>query len=222
MALLAGVKLESENVEVSDGLEPEGAGKRAQPAHAFRRAPDGTRRSRRLMKVAVAGLGWWGKQIISCLDKSPRFEVLYGIDPKPPADIEEFRKSHKFTLDATLDKALADPDVEGVVLATPHALHEEQALSVIAAGKNLFCEKPLTMTGDGAQARGRSGRKAGKVLGVGHERRWEPAFEELQEAGRCRNARQAPPLRDAMSATTISASSPRTIGGSARPARRPA
>ena len=51
------------------------------------------------MKVAVAGLGWWGKQIISCLDKSPRFEVLYGIDPKPPADIEEFRKSHKFTLD---------------------------------------------------------------------------------------------------------------------------
>ena len=53
------------------------------------------------MKVAVAGLGWWGKQIISCLDKSPRFEVLYGIDPKPPADVEEFRKSHKFTLDTT-------------------------------------------------------------------------------------------------------------------------
>ena len=103
------------------------------------------------MKVAVAGLGWWGKQIISCLDKSPRFEVLYGIDPKPPADVEEFRKSHKFTLDATLDKALADPAVEGVVLATPHALHEEQALRVIAAGKNLFCEKPLTMTGAGAK-----------------------------------------------------------------------
>ena len=88
------------------------------------------------MKVAVAGLGWWGKQIISCLQKSPRFEVLYGIDPKPPADIEEFRKSHKFTLDTTLDKALADPAIEGVVLATPHALHEEQALRVIAAGKN--------------------------------------------------------------------------------------
>ena len=43
------------------------------------------------MKVAVAGLGWWGKQIIACLDRSPRFEVLYGIDPKPPADVEEFQ-----------------------------------------------------------------------------------------------------------------------------------
>ena len=132
------------------------------------------------MKVAVAGLGWWGKQIIRCLDSSPRFEVLYGVDPQPPADVEEFRKSFKFKLENDLAKVLADPAVEGVVLATPHALHEEQALAVIAAGKNLFCEKPLTMTGAGAKRVVEACRAAGKVLGVGHERRWEPAFEELQ------------------------------------------
>ena len=132
------------------------------------------------MKVAVAGLGWWGKQIISCLDKSPRFEVLHGVDPLPPADVEAFRKSHTFKLETDLDKALADPAVEGVILATPHALHEEQALRVIAAGKSLFCEKPLTMTGAGARRVVDACQRAGKVLGVGHERRWEPAFEELQ------------------------------------------
>ena len=132
------------------------------------------------MKVAVVGLGWWGKQIIGCLSKTQRFEVLYGIDPSPPPDVREFRKTHPFALAASLDEALADPSVEGVILATPHALHEEQALRVIAAGKNLFCEKPLTMTGDGAKRVVDACRKAGKVLGVGHERRWEPAFEELQ------------------------------------------
>ena len=132
------------------------------------------------MKVAVVGLGWWGKQIIGCLSKTQRFEVLYGIDPSPPPDVPEFRKTHLFALAASLDEALADPSVEGVILATPHALHEEQALRVIAAGKNLFCEKPLTMTGDGAKRVVNACRKAGKVLGVGHERRWEPAFEELQ------------------------------------------
>jgi predicted dehydrogenase len=67
-----------------------------------------------------------------------------------------------------------------VVLATPHALHEEQALRVIAAGKELFCEKPLTMTGEGAKRVVDACQKAGKVLGIGHERRFEPAFEELQ------------------------------------------
>jgi predicted dehydrogenase len=132
------------------------------------------------MKVAVAGLGWWGKQIIACLGKSPRFEVLYGIDPNPPADIDAFRQSHTFVLDTSLDAALTDAAVEGVILATPHALHEEQSLKVISAGKNLFCEKPLTMTAEGARRVVEACRKAGKVLGVGHERRWEPAFEELQ------------------------------------------
>jgi predicted dehydrogenase len=132
------------------------------------------------MRIAVAGLGWWGKQIIACLEKSPRFEIAMGVDPTPPADIEDFRKLHPFKLSHSLDDALSDRQIEGVVLATPHALHEQQALKVIAAGKNLFCEKPLTMTGEGAKRVVAACRRAGKVLGVGHERRFEPAFEEVQ------------------------------------------
>ncbi len=132
------------------------------------------------MRVAVVGLGWWGKQIIACLEKSSRFDIAMGVDPTPPADIEGFRKSHPFKLSHSLDDALSDGRVEGVVLATPHALHEQQALSVIAAGKNLFCEKPLTMTAEGAKRVVTACRRAGKVLGVGHERRFEPAFEEVQ------------------------------------------
>jgi predicted dehydrogenase len=132
------------------------------------------------MRVAVAGLGWWGKQIITCLDRNDRFQVLYGIDPKPPPDIEAFRRSHQFALETSLDRVLADPAVEGVVLATPHALHEQQALQVLAAGKNLFCEKPLAMTAKGAERIVAASWAAGKVVGVGHERRWEPGFEEVQ------------------------------------------
>jgi predicted dehydrogenase len=132
------------------------------------------------MRIAVAGLGWWGKQIIACLEKSPRFEIAMGVDPTPPADIEEFRKLHPFKLAHSLDDALSDRQIEGVVLATPHALHEQQTLKVIAAGKNLFCEKPLTMTGEGAKRIIAACRRAGKVLGIGHERRFEPAFEEVQ------------------------------------------
>ena len=59
------------------------------------------------MRVAVAGLGWWGKQIVSCLSRSRRFEVLYGIDPKPPADVEDFRKTYPFKLSTDLGVALA-------------------------------------------------------------------------------------------------------------------
>jgi predicted dehydrogenase len=132
------------------------------------------------MKVAVAGLGWWGKQIIRVLTNSPLYEVLYGVDPSPPADVAEFNKQFRFKLEKDLAKVLADPAVEGVILATPHAMHEEQALAVLAAGKNLFCEKPLTMTGAGAKRILDACERHNKVLGIGHERRWEPAFEELK------------------------------------------
>jgi predicted dehydrogenase len=131
------------------------------------------------MKVAVVGLGWWGKQIIRTLDKSPLFEVLYGVDPAPPADALELRNAIPFRIEGDLATVLADPAVEGVILATPHAMHEAQALAVLEADKNLFCEKPLTMTGAGAKRILDACGKHGKVLGIGHERRWEPAYEEL-------------------------------------------
>ena len=108
------------------------------------------------MKVAVAGLGWWGKQIIACLDKSPRFEVLYGVDPMPPADVEAFRKSRSFKFATSLDDVLADDAVEGVVLATPHALHEEQSLKVIAAG-----QEPVLREAAGDDWRGRASHRRG-------------------------------------------------------------
>ena len=131
------------------------------------------------MRVAVAGLGWWGKQIISSLDRSPRFEVVCGVDPAPPDGIAEFARKLHFNLASDLGTVLSDPSIDGVVLATPHALHEEQILTVLAAGKNCFCEKPLTMTGAGAARVIAAAKNAGKVIGIGHERRWEPWFEEL-------------------------------------------
>ncbi|MBX3570049.1 MAG: Gfo/Idh/MocA family oxidoreductase [Rhizobiaceae bacterium] len=132
------------------------------------------------MRVAVAGLGWWGKQIIICLGKSARFEVLYGVDPVPPAGALDFLKEHGVRHAADLATVLADPEVEGVILATPHQMHEEQCLAVLAAGKELFCEKPLTMTAAGAQRVIEACKAAGKVLGIGHERRYEECFERIQ------------------------------------------
>jgi len=131
------------------------------------------------MQVAVVGLGWWGKQIVRSLDQSSRFEVIYGVDPAPPAGTADFAQQFHFALEAEMGKVLGDPRVEAVVLATPHALHEAQILAALAAGKNVFCEKPLTMSAAGAVRVIAAAEKHGKVIGIGHERRWEEAFEEL-------------------------------------------
>src|ERR1700751_5585877 len=132
------------------------------------------------MKVAVAGLGWWGRQIISCLAKSSRFDILYGVDPAPPDGTDEFLAEYGIRHGKELSDVLPDKNLEGVILATPHSLHEEQCLAVIAAGKELFCEKPLTMTAMGATQVIEACQRRGKILGIGHERRYEESFEQVQ------------------------------------------
>ena len=129
------------------------------------------------MRVAVIGLGGWGKQIISCLKNSPRFEVVQGVDPAASDEVKTFLADHGVRYLRDLDAALSSADIDGVILATPHQMHEAQCLQVLAAGKELFCEKPLTMTASGAKRVLDACAKANKVLGVGHERRYEECFE---------------------------------------------
>ena len=129
--------------------------------------------------VALIGMGWWGKKMLNVLGAAPAdIRVVRAVEP----DLETVRAlcaEKGVTLSADYADALADPAVEAVVLATPHALHGAQIEAAVAAGKHVFCEKPLALTKAGAEKAVRLCRDAGLVLGMGHERRWEPPIAEL-------------------------------------------
>jgi predicted dehydrogenase len=69
--------------------------------------------------------------------------------------------------------------VEAVILATPHSLHAEQIERAIAARKHIFSEKPLALTKKGAEIAVYACAKYKLVLGMGHERRWEPPVAQM-------------------------------------------
>ncbi len=129
------------------------------------------------LRTAIIGLGWWGKYITGRLADSPHFRITHGVDTA--ADAADFARQHGVTLCGALDEVLANRDVDAVVIATPHSAHETQALAAVAAGKQVFCEKPLTLTAAGAERILAACDRAGIVLGIGHERRFEPAMEEI-------------------------------------------
>jgi len=62
---------------------------------------------------------------------------------------------------------VADPAVELVDITAPNALHEEMALAAIAAGKHVYCEKPLAATAAAAERMARAARSAGRITQVG-------------------------------------------------------
>ena len=129
----------------------------------------------------MVGLGWWGRKMITVLKAAgEHLDVVVAVEPNPAA--REFCEEHGLALTTSYEEALARPDVEAVVLATPHSMHEGQIEKAAAAGKHIFCEKPLAMTKAGAEKAVQLCRKAGLVLGMGHERRWEPPVAEMIEA----------------------------------------
>jgi len=132
-----------------------------------------------MIRIGIIGLGWWGKQIVTCLATSPRFKVVAGCDIDT-AMAAPFAAAYKFELTDRYETLLARADLDAVAVVTPHALHEEMAIAALTAGKQVFCEKPLGLTTASAERILAASAKAGGVLGIGHERRYEPAMEEMR------------------------------------------
>jgi len=129
----------------------------------------------------MVGLGWWGRKMVTVLKAAgDHLDVVVAVEPDPSA--KDFASANGLALTTSYDEALARDDVEAVILATPHSLHEEQIEKAVAAGKHVFCEKPLAMTKAGAEKAVALCRNAGLVLGMGHERRFEPPVAEMLEA----------------------------------------
>ena len=132
-----------------------------------------------MLKAAVVGLGWWGKELVGRLAGSDRINVTRGVEVNLDA-VRDFAEATGLAITDSYDEVLASADIDAVILVTPHALHEEQVLAAAAAGKQIFCEKPLALSGGAAERMLSACDDTGLLLGIGHERRYEPAFEEMK------------------------------------------
>jgi len=129
--------------------------------------------------IALIGMGWWGQKILNVLQAAPAdIRVVRAIEPNIES-VKAVCAQKGVPLSANYADALNDPTVDAVVLATPHALHEAQIEAAVAARKHVFCEKPLALTKAGAEKAVALCRDAGLVLGMGHERRWEPPIAQM-------------------------------------------
>jgi predicted dehydrogenase len=131
-----------------------------------------------MIKAAVIGLGWWGQTILKTLLNNRVIAPALAVDP-----MERARASASALGIATaprFEDALANADVEAVILCTPQQHHAEQIVAAARSGRHVFCEKPLCTTSDDAEAAITAVSKAGVQLGIGHERRFEPAFIEMR------------------------------------------
>src|SRR3984893_18287900 len=135
---------------------------------------------RPMIDAAVIGLGRWGKSIVEAVQgKSKRLRFIRGVS-KEPELVAEYAKTHGFELGTEFSDAVTDPRVQAVFLATPHSLHVDQITAVAAAGKPVWCEKPLALTLAPAERAISACAKAGVVFGLGNNKRCVSSMSALK------------------------------------------
>ena len=134
-----------------------------------------------MINAAVVGLGTWGKTMVESLAGSDlmRFTTLQTRTVTP--DVEAFARQHSLRIAPSYEAVLGDPNIQAVALATPASGHLKQIEAAAAAGKHVYCEKPFTFSKKEAEAALESVRKAGRVVGVGYNRRFHPEMVKLHD-----------------------------------------
>ncbi len=133
------------------------------------------------VRVAVAGLGYWGPNLARNFAAIPDCELAWLCDA---SQATRERLAHAFPgarQTGDIEELLADPTLDAVVLATPVPSHAELAEQVLRAGKHCFAEKPLALKAADAERAVAAAEQAGKTLMVGHLLEYHPGIARLKE-----------------------------------------
>jgi predicted dehydrogenase len=116
-------------------------------------------------RVGFLGTGWIGRHRLEAMIATRAIDVAAVCDPMPECAAEALKLAPHATQAVSLEEML-DLDVDGIVIATPSAMHPSQSIKALDAGAAVFCQKPLGRTATEVQAVIEAARKADRLLGV--------------------------------------------------------
>jgi len=140
------------------------------PADAALRAP----------RVGFLGVGWIGRHRMQAMLDAGGIDAVAIADPSPDMAAEAARLAPGARAVASLE-AMLDLGLDGVVIATPSALHAEQSIQALQAGAAVFCQKPLGRTATEAEAVVRAARAADRLLSVDFSYRFTEGMRRIRE-----------------------------------------
>ena len=134
-----------------------------------------------LLRIGVAGLGYWGPNLARNFNAIPGCELAWLCDASSDALARVGASFPAARLTTELDEVLGDPSLDAVALATPVATHADLAVRVLEAGKHCFVEKPLARTVADAERAVAAAEASGRVLMVGHLLEYHPGVQRLKQ-----------------------------------------
>src|SRR5437763_1302755 len=130
----------------------------------------------RMIRIGVAGLGYWGPNLARNFDALPGCELTWCCDASEAARSVAAARFPGARIAGDIEELLGDPELDAVAVATPVPTHGELAARVLEAGKHCFVEKPLAQSVGDAERALAAARESGRVLMVGHLLEYHPGI----------------------------------------------
>lgn len=133
-----------------------------------------------MIRIGLVGYGFMGKMHSQCYAATGRAQVV------SVADVEADRRAEAAarlgcTAYESLEALLSAGGIDAVDICTPTYLHEEHVLAAAAAGRHIFCEKPLSLSVESCDRMIAATELAGVTLMVGHVVRFWPEYALVKE-----------------------------------------
>jgi predicted dehydrogenase len=130
-------------------------------------------------KLAFAGVGWIGRSRLQAATESGMADIVMISDPSADCLNEAGKIAPSSKQATSFEDTINNPEVDGIVLATPSALHMEQSVRAFEMGKAVFCQKPLGRHAEEVRAVVNAASKANKLLGADFSYRYTSAFKKI-------------------------------------------
>jgi predicted dehydrogenase len=129
-----------------------------------------------VLRVGLVGCGFMGRMHASVYGLLDNAELVAAADKTPD-------KAHKLAprAYASLDEMLASEELDAVDICLPTFQHRDATVRALAAGKHVFCEKPMALTADEAAEMQQAADAAGRTLMIGHCIRFWPEYALLKQ-----------------------------------------
>jgi predicted dehydrogenase len=131
-------------------------------------------------RLGFLGVGWIGRHRMKAIVDTGAVEVAAIADPSPEMAAEAGQLAPDAELVSTLDDLL-DAGVDGVVIATPSAMHAEQSIRALERGAAVFCQKPLGRTETEVRAVVDAARAADRLLRVDLSYRFTEGMRRIRD-----------------------------------------
>lgn len=133
------------------------------------------------MKLGIIGTGRIVTKVAPTLAQIPELE-LYAVGSRDLARAKECAKEHGIKKAyGSYEEVYADPEVELVYICTPHPWHYPNIVAALNAGKNVICEKPMTVNADEAKAVAKLAREKNLYLAEAMWPRYMPSRKTIEE-----------------------------------------